>query len=203
MKRLTIILVAVCMVVSTFTLTTQAQTHNLSAEELADFKKEVGRKIDDFQNCLSILGSKGEPKEVKQIYKKTTVELFINEGKEYKDSNGNEHRGVHMQVSSLTRPTRNLPISIYLDHLIGLPYAKVEITQAETFNLGELKKVGDHYETVATIFQKFCGWDADGRKKYCDTTKKTIRIYLLKEVDFYGIKWIIRFGDVDVMETKE
>ena len=180
------------------------QTHNLSAEELADFRENVGHMIDLFQNYLSILGSKDQPKEVKETYKKRTLTLFMGEGKEYKDADGNEHRAVHMQVSSLSRPRpRNLPMPMYLDNLINIAYAKVEITQAETFHLGQLKQVGDHYETTATIFQKFCGWYADGRKKYCDTTTKTIRIYLIPEEDYFGKKWIVKFGDVDVSETTE
>ena len=203
MKRLTFFIPVLFTLMSVFPLSTKAQTHNLSKEELVAFKEDVGQMIDRFQNLLSILGSKDQSKIVKETYKKQTLKLFMGEGKPYTDKYGNEKRAVHMQVSSLTQATRNIPMKEYLDRLVGLPYAKVQITQAETYHLGELKQVGEHYETTATVFQKFCGWNADGRKVYCDTTAKYIRIYLIPDEDFYGKKWIVKFGDVDVLETTE
>ena len=93
----------------------------------------------------------------------------------------------------------------YLDRLLSIRYGKVEITQAQTFRLSNVYKVGDHYEAVATIFQKFCGYGSDGRKRYCDVTKKTIKIYIIPETDVIDGKiethWTVKFGDVDVSET--
>jgi len=203
MKRLIFFALIVIMFAPAVHIKAQ-ETHNLTAEELEDFRENVGIMIDRFQNLLSILGSKDKPKEVKGTYKKQTLKLFIGEGLPYIDVVGEEHRAVHMQVSSLSSPDpKNLPMPMYLDRLINTPYAKVQITQADTYQLGTLKQVQDHYETTATIFQKFCGWGADGRKIYCDTTTKSIRIYLIPDEDYFGKKWIVKFGDVDVSETTE
>ena len=84
MRKITVILILFYMFLPTFIQSTQAQTHNLSAEELADFRENVGRIIDLFQNYLSVLGSKDQPKEVKDNYKKSAPNLFIGEGKAYK-----------------------------------------------------------------------------------------------------------------------
>jgi len=211
MKRLMNISIVLCMFTTVFLVMTQAQTnnlppqtHKLSPEELADFRDNVEIMIKRFQNFLSILGSKDQTKEVKAIYVRQTLLMFMGEGKPYKDAYGNEQRAVRMQTSSLSNPyPTSRPMSEYLNRLIALPYAKVEITSAETFQLGELKPVGDHYEAVATIFQRFCGWYSDQRQRYCDTTAKTLRVYLTPEEDFKGKKWIIKFGDVDVLETTD
>jgi hypothetical protein len=182
-----------------------AQTNGLSAVDIEAFKERTGQMIEELQNNLSVLGSKEKSNETKQVYKEQTLKLFMGEGDAYKDTTyGNEHPAVHMQVSVLRNGIEtksNIPLKKYLSNLIRLRYAKVKITQAETYRLSNLYKVGDHYEAVATIFQKFCGYDLDGKMKYCDVTKKTIHIYIVPGEDWEGKFWDIKFGDIDVVET--
>lgn len=177
----------------------------LSPSDLEAFKDRIGMMIDTFQSYLSVLGSKKKSAEVKQEYKAETLKLFIGEGEPYKDvETGEVQPAVFMEVSALRNgieSKRKLLLKKYLDNLIALPYVKVEITSAATFHLSNLHLVGNHYEATAFIFQRFCGYGADGQKKYCDTTRKVIKIYLIPEEDLYGKHWTIKFGDISVGET--
>jgi len=200
MKKLIFTLVAI------FWLNTSAYCQTaLSQTDLEAFKDRIGMMIDTFQSYLSILGSKEKSPNVKKSYKQQTLELFIGDGEPYKDiETGELQPAVSMEVSALRNgieSKRKLPMKKYLDNLIALPYVKVEITSAGTYHLSNLHPVGDHYEATAFIFQKFCGYGADGRKKYCDTTKKVIKIYLIPEEDIRGVHWTVKFGDISVGET--
>ena len=201
MKRLSVFSIFFLMV---FSLNAQRnnQTSGLSAKEIEDFQEMTGQMIDRLQKYLSILGSKDKTDETKAMYQKQTLKLFMGKGDPYTDADGNSQRAVHMQVSSTrTKQINNVPLKKYLKNLMSLPYAKVEITKADAHRISNIYKVGDHYEATATIFQRFCGYGLDNRKRYCDVTTKTIRIYIIMEEDFIGKKWVIRFGDIDVAET--
>ncbi len=181
-----------------------AQTHDLSDSEIQDFKERTGHMIDRFQKNLSIIGSKKKTFNTKKMFKKQTLKMVLGNGEPYEDSYGNYQPEVHMQVSSVRngiQTKRNIALKKYLDRLMRISYARVDITQAETFRLSNIYKVGDHYEAVATIFQKFCGYGNDGRKRYCDVTRKTIKIYVIPEHDMYGTHWTVKFGNIDVAET--
>jgi len=202
MKQLYFILIGFLLAVPHFSL--NAQTNDLSDDDIKAFKERTGQMIDIFQQNLSVLGSKEKSDKVKENYKEQTLKMFMGEGDTYKDTYENEHPAVHMQVSSLRNgieAKRTVLLKQYLVNLIRIGYAKVEITQAETFRISNVYKVGDHYEATALIFQKFCGYTGDGRRVYCDTTKKTIRIYIVPGEDIMGKFWTVKFGDIDVSET--
>jgi len=207
MKQVTIFTLLVMMFAPAVHVKAQDQTHKLTAEELENFREQA---IDRLQDLLSILGSKDKTIEEKATYKKQTMELFIGDGKPFTDVDGYEHRAVYVQVSKLSGPPRprSLPLSMYLDNLIKIGSnakvdAKVQITQAEIWQLSTPKQVQDHYETTAILLQTFCGYGADGRKRFCDApAAKTISfsLYLNPDEDYFGKKWIIKFGYVDISE---
>lgn len=184
-----------------------AQTNELSQGDIQAFRDRIGEMIDMFQNNLSILGSKTVPVKAKNVYKRNVLRLFVGEGDAYKDEKGNNHAAVTTQVSSIRNgkeQKRMVPLKQYLNNLVGLSYAKVEITNAETYRISNIYKVGDHYEATATIFQKFCGYNGDGQKIYCDTTVKNMRIYIIPENDaVLGKHWSVRLGNIEVIETLE
>lgn len=173
----------------------QDEEVKLTDEDLKQFKERVGIMIDDFQDYLSIIGSKEKPKNVKDYYVEQTLDLFINKGEK-----------VTMEVSSTKRkyPYEYL-IKVYLQRLANLRYAKVKIEQAQTFHISNFYKVGENkYRAAATIFQKFCGYNKYGDnyvKRYCDVTKKTIEIHIYLVEDLYGKRWVVKLGDVSVADT--
>ncbi len=187
--------IIIILLFSSFSVQAQQPNIELTESDLEAFKERVGVMIDDFQDYLSIIGSKERPRKVKTYYIGQTLELFTNKG-----------AGVVMETSS-TRTSRitRRPIKLYLTRLANLRYAKVEITQAETFYISNFYKVGDNkYRATATIFQKFCGYNKYGDryvKRYCDITKKTIEIHIELVSDLYGDRWIVKLGNVSVAET--
>lgn len=188
------------------TFTAQAQVNDLSEQDIQAFKDRVGEVIDMFQNNLSILGGKKHSLKVKSVYKKSALKLFIGEGQPYVDPDGNKRQGVQMQVSSIKNGKtikRNTALITYLDNLIKLPYAEVKLTQADTYRISNIYKVGDHYEATATIFQRFEGYvGTDMRKKYSDVTQKNIKVYIIPENDYVlGQHWSVRLGDIEVVDT--
>ena len=185
-----------------------AQINDLSEQDIQAFQDRVGEVIDMFQNNLSILGGKKHSLKVKIVYKKSALKLFIGEGLPYTDPDGNERKGVQMQVSSIKngQTTKNsIALTTYLDNLIKLPYAEVKLTQADTYRISNIYKVGDHYEATATIFQRFEGYvGTDMKKKYSDVTQKNIKVYIIPENDFVlGLHWSVRLGDIEVVDTTQ
>ena len=200
-KLLSIVLFAL---VATFPA--QAQVNDLSEQDIQAFKDRVGEVIDMFQNNLSILGGKKHSLKVKSVYKKSALKLFIGEGLPYTDPDGNQRQGVQMQVSSIKNGKtvkRSTALTTYLDNLIKLPYAEVKLTQADTYRISNIYKVGDHYEATATIFQRFEGYvGKEMRKKYSDVTQKNIKVYIIPENDYVlGQHWSVRLGDIEVVDT--
>lgn len=190
------------------TFSAQAQVNDLSEQDIQAFKDRVGEVIDMFQNNLSILGGKKHSLKVKTVYKKSALKLFIGEGLPYTDPDGNQRKGVQMQVSSIRNgkvTKRNTPLTTYLDNLIKLPYAEVKMTAADTYRISNIYKVGDHYEATATIFQRFEGYVGnDMRKKYSDVTQKNIKVYIIPENDYVlGQHWSVRLGDIEVVDTTQ
>lgn len=189
-------------------ISANAQINDLSDQDIQAFQDRVGEVIDMFQNNLSILGGKKHSLKVKTVYKKSALKLFIGEGLPYTDPDGNERKGVQMQVSSIKngQTTKNsIALTTYLDNLIKLPYAEVKLTQADTYRISNIYKVGDHYEATATIFQRFEGYvGTDMKKKYSDVTQKNIKVYIIPENDFVlGLHWSVRLGDIEVVDTTQ
>lgn len=191
--------------VASFTLSAQ-EVNDLTDQDIQAFQDRIGEVIDMFQNNLSILGGKKHSQKVKAVYKKSALKLFIGEGQPFTDPDGNEREGVQMQVSNMKNGQtvkKSIPLITYLDNLIKLPYAEVKLTQADTYRISNIYKVGDHYEATATIFQRFVGYTGpEMKKKYADVTQKNIKVYIIPENDFVlGMHWSVRLGDIEVIET--
>ena len=185
-----------------------AQVSDLSESDIQAFKDRVGEIIDMFQNNLSILGGKKYSQKVKQTYQRSVLKLFIGEGQPYTAPDGEKREGVSMQVSSIRNGKEVKSkkfLTTYLDNLIKLPYAEVKLTQADTYRISNIYKVGDHYEATATIFQRFVGYSGkEMRKEYSDVTQKNIKVYIIPENDFVlGQHWSVKLGDIEVMETTD
>lgn len=182
-----------------------AQIHELSLDDQREFQERVGQMLDIFQKRLSLIANKGRANNLKRNYINQTLTMFIGNGEAYTDPYGNPKPAATMEISSLkTNQKRRLPIKRYLNNLLHLPYSQVDITQAETYHVSDLKQEGDHYVATATIFQEFVGYRMiDGRRvpAYRDVTKKVITIYLMMEEDINGRRWVVRFGNVSVSET--
>lgn len=190
------------------TFSASAQINDLSEQDIQAFKDRIGEVIDMFQNNLNILGGKKHSLKVKAVYKKSALKLFIGEGLPFTAPDGAKREGVKMQVSNMKNGktiTKNIPLVTYLDNLIKLPYADVELTQADTYRISNIYKVGNHYEATATIFQKFVGYVGTGKeriKKYADCAQKTIKVYIVPENDYVlGMHWSVRLGDIEVVDT--
>ena len=202
MKRFFYILICILFSVNGYVF---SQTNDLTQEDKDAFKERVGVMIDAFQNGLTIICNKDKDEATKLSYKETILKLFMGEGKEF-DENGIK-KTVTVEVSSIRsgiQTKRQKFISIYLDNLARLPYAKVTIESADTYRISDWSQDGDKWIATATIFQKFCGYIKSGDKiikRYCDVTKKTIKIYLFKTTDYWGGTWIVKLGDITVDDT--
>jgi hypothetical protein len=168
----------------------------LSEAELAEFKDRAKISVIHFQDYLSLLGSKKKNAETKAFYKEEALKLFKNTGKD-----------VTMEISALTggkESRRRLPLIVYLDNLIKSRYAEIKITFADTWYVSNFHKINENqYRATATIFQRFEGYDAEGKAKYVDITKKTIEIIIEKVTDLYGERWTVLLGDISVAETSK
>ena len=183
----------------------QAQTNNLTQEQIESFKTRCEETIEAFQYGLEIIGDKSQDKVVKQHYKQNILSFFMGDGKPYQDLDGNMHPAVKMEISTLRYSNvinkRTLKLTEYLENLENLKYVEVKIQKAQTCVISNLYKVGDRYEGTVSIFQYFTGRTKDN-VIYRDRTQKDIKIYVDKVKDgSLGEFWQLKLGDVNVVET--
>lgn len=182
------------------------KTNDLSQEELEAFKVQCQERIDAFQMGLEIIADKRQDAEIKDHYIKTIPEMFMGNGEPWTDNNGGKHDAVKMQVSSLSNgkiTTSNIPLKQYLNRLRNLPYTDVEIKKAKTCLISNLYKVSDNlYMGTCTFFQYFTGQSGEVLV-YRDYTQKDVDVYIQRIEDgSLGTYWDMKFGDINVSETK-
>lgn len=189
MKRLAYILIFVFGIGITGAL---AQD-NLSPERKQAVDSLALEKVRDLSKYISIIGSKETPwSEANRVIDRAE-ELFM--------------AGSEMGVSSLTKNEINYySVRNYFERLMRLNYNKVEISWYNIEYVSDLQRQPDGtYVGVITIFQKFKGYDKEGRLVYQDTTKKDITVYVKRKETQIGGRligfWDVLLGDIRVKET--
>ena len=152
-------------------------------------------KVRDLSKYISIIGNKETPwSEANRVIDRAE-ELFM--------------QGSEIGVSSLVRPEVNYyGVRKYLERLMRLNYSKVEISWYNIEYVSDLQKQPDGtYVGVITIFQKFKGYDKEGKLVYQDTTKKDITVYVKRKETQIGGRligfWDVLLGDIRVKETSK
>lgn len=177
-------------------------------ENVREEVKEYARtRVNEFNGYLSYISSKKYDDETKDAYIKDALNLFIGQGEESKDNDGNIIPAPQMEVSYINRKTnavrkKKRPIALYLQGMKGLSYDEVTVTASDAVYISDLKKVSEGcYEAVFSYAQIFVG-KKDGIVTYKDITKKDIRVYIF--VEKYGERNIyeILLGDVSVRATE-
>lgn len=150
-------------------------------------------KARDLSKYISIIGSKETPwSEANRVIDRAE-ELFMS--------------GSEIGVSSLHKPEISYyNVREYFERLMRLNYSKVEIEWYNIEYMSDLQKQPDGtFVGVITIFQKFKGFDAEGRLVYQDTTKKDITVYVKRKETQIGGRligfWDVLLGDMRVKET--
>lgn len=183
----------------------QAQTNDLTQEQIESFKARCEETIEAFQYGLEIIGDKSQDKAVKQHYKKNILSFFMGNGMPYTDIDGRTYPAVKMEISTLRYSNvinkRSVKLTEYLESLENLKYVEVKIQKAQTCVISNLYKVGDRYQGTVSIFQYFTGRTKDNII-YRDRTQKDIKVYVTKVTDGnLGEFWDLKLGDVNVVET--
>lgn len=185
-----------------------AQTHDLSEDELDAFKAQCQERIEAFQMGLEIIADKNQDNSVRQHYINTLPEMFMGEGKPWKDVNGQKHPAVKMQVSVIksnqTIATRDVPLLEYLRNLRNLTWTSVKITKAKTCLISNFYKRNENlYEATATFFQYYEAKSGEA-VVYKDFTQKDVKIYISRIEDGQlGSYWDMKFGDINVSEIRK
>lgn len=176
-------------------------TNDLSPEELKIFQTEVKNRVNRFQKYITFIGSKKNNIETKNAYIRQTLKLFIGEGENYKDIDGNIQPAVRMQISDVrTKAKTWRKTKQYLYNLTKLNYRELNITWADVCRVGEFHKVRDGlYVATVYITQKFEGIRDNFHTETID--EKTITVYLEEIVTIAGSRYNIFFGDIEVTET--
>ncbi len=175
-----------------FTMPVFAQD-NLSPERKQAVDSLAMEKVRDLSKYITIIGSKDTPwSEANRVIDRAE-ELFM--------------PGSEIGVSSLVREEINYyGIRDYFERLMRLNYNKVEISWYNIEYVSDLQRQPDGtYVGVITIFQKFKGYDKEGRLIYQDTTKKDITVYVKRKETQIGGRligfWDVLLGDIRVKET--
>lgn len=191
-----------------FAITSFAQTHDLTQEELDAFKVQCQERIDAFQLGLEIIADKKQEASIKQHYINTLPDMFMGAGETWTDTRGQRHPAVKMQIAVIryneTIDTYDKPLKAYLSDLRNLNWTSVKITKAKTCRISNFYKVSENqYEATATFFQYFEG-ERGEVSIYRDFTQKEVRVYISKVEDGQlGTYWDLKFGDINVSEIKK
>ncbi len=152
-------------------------------------------KVRDLSKYITIIGSKNTPwSEANRVIDRAE-ELFM--------------QGSEIGVSSLLRPQiAYYGVRKYFERLMRLNYSKVEIQWYKIDYVSDLQRQPDGtYVGVITVFQKFKGYDKEGRLVYQDTTKKDITVYVKRKQTQIGGRligfWDVLLGDMRVKETRK
>ena len=166
---------------------------NLSPERKQAIDSLAMEKVRDLSKYITIIGDKETPwSEANRVIDRAE-ELFMT--------------GSEIGVSSLVRTEINYyEVRKYFERLMRLNYNKVEISWYNIEYVSDLQRQPDGtYVGVITIFQKFKGYDKEGRLIYQDTTKKDITVYVKRKETQIGGRligfWDVLLGDIRVKET--
>lgn len=166
---------------------------NLSPERKQAVDSLALEKVRDLSKYISLIGSKETPwSEANRVIDRAE-ELFM--------------QGSEIGVSSLNRPEINYySVRKYFERLMRLNYNKVEIEWYNIEYVSDLQRQPDGtYVGVITIFQRFKGYDKEGKLIYQDTTKKDITVYVKRKETQIGGRligfWDVLLGDIRVKET--
>ena len=170
-----------------------AAQDNLSPQRKQAIDSLALEKVKDLSKYISIIGDKNTPwSEANRVIDRAE-ELFM--------------QGSEMGVSSLVKPEiKYYPVRKYFERLMRLNYNKVEIEWYNIEYVSDLQRQPDGtYVGVITVFQKFKGYDKEGRLIYQDTTKKDITVYVKRKETQIGGRligfWDVLLGDIRVKET--
>jgi hypothetical protein len=175
-----------------------ATTGLFSQDDLSPERKQAIdslalEKVRDLSKYVSIIGNKNTLwSEANRVIDRAE-ELFM--------------QGSEMGVSSLTTTEINYySVRKYFERLMRLNYSKVDIEWYNIEYVSDLQRQPDGtYVGVITIFQKFKGYDKEGRMVYQDTTKKDITVYVKRKETQIGGRligfWDVLLGDIRVKET--
>ncbi len=177
-----------------FSFTASAQD-NISPERKQAVDSLAIEKVRDLSKYISIIGSKETAwSEANRVIDRAE-ELFMS--------------GSEIGVSSiLSTDIKYYSVRKYFERLMRLNYKKVEIEWYNIDYMSDLQKQPDGtYVGVITIFQKFKGYDTEGRLVYQDTTKKDITVYVKRKETQIGGRligfWDVLLGDMRVKETSK
>ena len=168
---------------------------NLSPERKQAIDSLALEKVRDLSKYITIIGSKDTPwSEANRVIDRAD-ELFM--------------QGSEIGVSSLLHPEISYyGVRKYFERLMRLNYNRVEIEWYNIEYVSDLQRQPDGtYVGVITIFQKFKGYDKEGRLVYEDTTKKDITVYVKRKETQIGGRligfWDVLLGDIRVKETSK
>lgn len=198
-------------------MSVQAQKEAELTEALKkEYQRRVKQKVEEFQNGLSKIANAELSHKERVEHQINTLKSFIGEGEAYYYYDEELDRrvkstGVKMQTSSVNLEfIKSQLIKKYINKLYNpekriseLPYTKIQIDSAGVVFVDNIIKVGDHYECVAYLAQKFIGY-RDGKVRYSDKTGKKIRCYIRK-IDLPSGEYIfeIKLGDIYVLYTEK
>lgn len=196
MKQLVFTFLVTCISLNTFAqgALNFAEVINLSDSEIKVFIVKTRQKVDEFQEYIIIIASKEESRERRDLAEREAMKLFYPEA----------------EITTTTiatdgsEKTTTRSMKDYLYRLKILPYTRVDIKFYDIAYVTTFTKAPDgKYYGIATVFQKFTGFNGDNME-YSSVTEKQIEVILENvEDEFYGDKrWKIFLGDITAYEQR-
>lgn len=189
----------------------QGNEIDLSETDIKDIQKQAALKVWQFGEYIATIADTRNSRSARIKDCRRTLNLFIEKGEGYWEE-GEWKNGVFIEVTSVTRKT-NYPkmLKTYLFGLANLNYPRVyiETTNVNMIEVGALRHIaGNKYECTAYFEQAFTATTEDGKYKYGDITRKSVKCYVFVETvevikpGDSPLEFTIKLGDVKALETK-
>jgi len=177
------------------TTTVEDRLH-LTPADLEGFEKQAKEDVMDFGGHVEHIASKNYSAFLRKKYIANALALFA-------DPDENT-----IQVSSIgiTADFRTESIRIYLNNLLRLSYATVDITWYDYKITQFVKGADGNYYATATVFQEFSAITGNTEVKQSrrDLVKREIQVELIKLEDYKGAKpvpwWELKLGDIKIKQ---
>jgi len=177
------------------TTTVEDQLH-LTAADLEGFEKQAKDDVKDFGGHVEHIASKTYSIFLRKKYIGNALALFADP----------DENTIEVSVVGNTADVRSESIRAYLNNLLKLSYARVDITWYD-FKITHFVKGADgNYYATATVFQKFSATNGNTEVKQSrrDLVKKEIQVELIKQEAYNGAqrfaRWEIKLGDIKIVQ---
>ena len=181
-------------------------SQTLTGEYLSSKLKESAVILNDYQNMIA---DKDKNPDVKRHYMTQALNLFVNNGNPFNVDSIKYQGSSIITKSSLRDKLVRRKVKDYLQGIMDLRYAPIDLTTMKIpslpsqINLNDFVKYGDNqYKYTFLVTREFAGY-IDGSPVYKDITPYEYTLFLSLNKTIDGTEYNVYLNDIEIVENYE